>query len=557
MWATMCVQRWIVALAVVGSVACGGPARPATSASATAQPSSPKEPLPAFLDLIPADTAYAFGVFSRATTPSSREFQKAFAEGVLSAIAEEAPSPATRVAAALLKALEGEISEHMLSEVGIDPNARFALWGLGLMPVARVELADGEKTRAAIERLLEDAGVEVPLQKLGEKEYWWLDSETGAAGIVVAVVDDELALALVAGSAREATLPYVLGTKRPPRSMADSRELAEIQASYQFRGDGLLGFINTVRAAQALTHEQRGTHPPMWSEIARFSSPACQHELPALFETVPRIVLGSDVAGDSRTAVRLIIETRPDITKKLNRMVSAVPGLSVDAAREAAVAIGLGVHVGQAMKFIAASASAFGKAEHRCPGLAELEDEMLMASSQIALAGISAISGIRGFNIVLSELDLEDGAAPRVAGTVVVAADNPQALVGLVSNLWPVFQGVTVVPDAPPVALKTPGIPPEAGPVYIAMTDIAIGLSAGPDAMTTLTATLATAPVADPPMFVMSFNAEGFAERIANPENPGNAQDATSARYDSLWVGSITDQGIVLDLQLVKASPSQ
>ncbi len=49
---------------------------------------------------------------------------------------------------------------------------RIALYGLDLLPVARVELADPDATRAAIARIEAKAGQPLPTAKVGELSYW-------------------------------------------------------------------------------------------------------------------------------------------------------------------------------------------------------------------------------------------------------------------------------------------------------------------------------------------------------------------------------------------------
>lgn len=566
----MHLRLWVCVASLAGTIACGSTAKsPATPARGQTAEQVP--PPPPFFDLIPANTAYALASIE----PWPDELvQQWFGLGtgmetLVAALRdarhrgsfEKIPAH-SRFLFAFLEELDGNLSVEALNELGLDPTPRFAAWGMGLLPVARLELADGERFRATMQRVLDRAGIELTEQTIDGQRYWWMED---VMGIAVAIVDDELALAVVPPDRKAAVLPYALGIKRPEKSMADTRELAELQARYGFDRNDTVGFVNLVRVAEALTSTGRGVHDVVWRDRDILRDPACAREFPALFEAVPRVAFGWDDISVEHASGRTIVETRPDITDKLARMVTPVPGLSAKATEDVAMSFGIGIHVGMLTKLIATKADAFANAEHKCPELADLEPEMGKLSTQLASLQMTPFAGIRGVNVMLSRLDLENSDG---AGIAIVAADSPPLLWNLISNFWPALSGVTVKAGAPPTELKNLGLPAAFSPVHIAMSHDAIGISVGSGENHRLAQILASAPVADPPLLLYRVDSglmqslESLSDdtdelaRIDPELSAAINRASTSIPRRSLATATITDQGIVFSVRSDAVMPA-
>ncbi|HET6612596.1 MAG TPA: hypothetical protein VFG83_11420, partial [Kofleriaceae bacterium] len=350
--AVMDPRLW-ASVGLAALVACGGTAKP--PAASTASAPHPSLPSPAFLDLIPADTAYAYMVIDPVDHGGVKSYLRrheiaAALAGMKDYFSQHRSDMSTQpLVARLLLAAMSE-ADGDLASLGIDPSPRLAIWGMGLLPVARFELADGAKFRAFAERVFQRAGVHPTEETFQGTRYWLIED---SVDVVVAVIGDEVALSVFPPASKTAILPYVLGEKRPQRSLADVHALAEIQTAAGFEHPNLLGFINFVRAAEAFTTKDRGIHNGVWPGAQLFHDPACAREVPALFETMPRLIFGWEHHDADHISARIVLETRPDITERLARMVAAVPGLSTKATEGTAAAMGIGVDVGEVLDFIA------------------------------------------------------------------------------------------------------------------------------------------------------------------------------------------------------------
>ena len=73
--------------------------------------------------------------------------------------------PEEKIARALAEELSGKISKAGFAELGVSTSPRWALYGVGLLPVVRVSLADAGKFKAMIGRIEAKSGQKAPTKK--------------------------------------------------------------------------------------------------------------------------------------------------------------------------------------------------------------------------------------------------------------------------------------------------------------------------------------------------------------------------------------------------------
>jgi hypothetical protein len=116
------------------------------------------------LQHIPADTPYAFIGMGNKSAGSTRDFltriyapfQKLMPqiEAKLGDLDDLHLAPDNKaLARAVIGELKGRLSADGLAELGFDIDGRFAIYGIGLLPALRLQLADPAALRAAIERV--------------------------------------------------------------------------------------------------------------------------------------------------------------------------------------------------------------------------------------------------------------------------------------------------------------------------------------------------------------------------------------------------------------------
>jgi hypothetical protein len=101
-----------------------------------------------------------------------------------------AEAPASADTGTLLRLFEGVLDELRARdtpakwrEIGFGTDARMALYGIDLLPVMRVELADPAAFRALVKRLDQKAGQPLATLRIDEQDAWTFGGET-AGGLM-------------------------------------------------------------------------------------------------------------------------------------------------------------------------------------------------------------------------------------------------------------------------------------------------------------------------------------------------------------------------------------
>ncbi|HTM20302.1 MAG TPA: molybdopterin cofactor-binding domain-containing protein, partial [Kofleriaceae bacterium] len=225
---------------------------------------------PAMFAQIPADTPYVFASFvpipgaywKRTCEEMCPPLQKMIASA--SAEASKGTSLQARLAAAVLGELNGNLSGDGLRRLGLSTDPRFAVYGLGPIPVIRIEVADPAALTATIGRIEQKAGMTLPTRSAGAQKYWY----GGDSDSVVAagLVGKELVITMGPPRAVDRAVAFLFGgEKLPGPTMADGAELRKLAATYGFAGYGL-GYVDFKRLAAAWRGD--GLHGEMW-KLAR------------------------------------------------------------------------------------------------------------------------------------------------------------------------------------------------------------------------------------------------------------------------------------------------
>src|SRR5580700_6695421 len=136
-----------ISVLFVAAIACGGSDHTATLSSSWTPPGS--------LAFVPADTPY-LAISLNGTNEQLDDLMYhqvgSSAAAWLAANPETPEQPLGRFLWQLAREVVGKSHEATWSALGLRPHGRFLLYGLGLWPVVRVEVADAAKTRAVFDR---------------------------------------------------------------------------------------------------------------------------------------------------------------------------------------------------------------------------------------------------------------------------------------------------------------------------------------------------------------------------------------------------------------------
>jgi hypothetical protein len=401
-------------------------------------------------------------------------------------------SAAARVLKGVLDELRTLDTPAKWRGVGLSPEARMAFYGIGLLPVLRLELSDPDAFRALVARLEQRAGSKLGTAQVGDQSLWTFG--TDEVGGILAIQGSHLVLGLMPGNAGDALKRSVLGLDRPAKSLADSGALADFNQArgYLPHGSGwidtrrIVALVGTDEGVNAIARAA-GSEPPTLDA-------ACRSEIDAIAAKAPRVAFGYTALDGERMSMHSRVDLEPALAQSLLALGSSTPG---GATREALFDFGIALPVLGLRDFFLAQADAVAKAPFQCGHLKGLNEAFAEARPKLEGMLPPPLANLSGLRLTATRLAWPQGSdKPDFAGTLVVGSSSPALLAGLAQMASPELQKITLLADGKPVAIPASALPPGYGdiPVSVAMGEKTLALAIGKDEAARLGTTVAAAP---------------------------------------------------------------
>lgn len=485
-----------------------------------------KKDLTSPLAFVPADTPYVFAnlesmpasvtqAYADMLRPTNEALSRVLAEVRADLEQSGKDEDEKRKMLGLMDLLSDKLTVEGWEAIGFTREGRGALYGVGVMPVGRIELADPEKLRGFVRELEALAGKPLPTAEIEGHTYWRLQpDEAKDFAVVIAIIGNHLVMTLDAG-ADVVPLAELLGLRQPERSLLDSGELAQLNREFGYTPYGTV-LVDSRRLVTALFgSEGRDTWMTRkMAEQGEALEPACRSELMGLAETMPRLVGGYTRMDGHAIDSHGLLELKPAIAQAFQGMVAPVPGVGNHDGK-VPLDIGWGLKLDKLAEFLQAQANAVNAAPYTCQMLAGLNT----AASQIGqqTAGLYMVAGwFTGLRVVLERLEWEDGMTPRqdsIEGALVLASPNPVGLINMLKGFVPQLAELNLTPGAAPqlVPLQEMGAG-DAPPAWAALSDAAIGLGTGANAASRLPGYLTAAVPSRVPLMHFSYQGAFYGE---------------------------------------------
>ena len=402
---------------------------------------------------------------------------------------------AVRVLKGVLEELRSLDTPDKWRAVGLSPEARMAMYGVGLLPVMRLELSDPEAFRALVARLEQKAGSKLGTAQIGEQAVWTFG--TDEVGGVLAIQGSHLVLGMMPGNADDALKRRVLGLDRPAESLADSGALADFNKARGYLPHGS-GWIDTRRIVALVGTDEginaivraAGSEPPVLDVT-------CRAEFDAIAAKMPRLAFGYTALDGERMSMHSRLDLEPALAQALLALGSSTPG---GATRDALFDFGIALPVLGLRDFLVTQADAVAKAPFQCEQLKDLNKAFADARPKLEGTLPPPVANLSGLRLTATRLAWPQGSdKPDFAGTLVVGSSSPALLAGLAQLASPELQKITLPADGKPVAIPASALP--AGytdiPVSVAMGEKTLALAIGKDEGGRL-ATIVAAPPSKP-----------------------------------------------------------
>jgi hypothetical protein len=412
-----------------------------------------------------------------------------------------------RVAAALVDELKTRNNWDKLREIGFTPDMHIALYGVGLVPVLRIELGDPEKFRATIARIEAKIGEKLPVAKAGNQEFWQMGNDKVA--VLLAIEGKHLVATLAPTTASDALKQTLLGVVRPEKNILGAGTLQALAKQYNYTNYGV-GFIDAVRITERLT-TPGGSDQDFATALGTAlpsTDATCRTEYLQIAHKFPRIVAGTEELTTQRLRVGAQFEIEPALAQQIATMLPAAPGTG--APGSGIVDFSVALPVLKFKDFWIKQADDVAAKPFACASLAQLNDGFRESKQKMDVTLPPPFSDLTGVRVTLTKLEWIDGSMiPDFAGKVLMGSTNPTVALAMAELALPALKDLKITPGAKPIAIPKEAIPGPMPPMFAAMSDKAIAIAAGANEDATLAAYL-NAPAAPTPVFMRTYFTGSF-----------------------------------------------
>lgn len=565
--------RVMLVLGVALTFGCdkGGKAGDGKAAEPGAQPAAaqagsgaaaPKAPVVAGVDLlagVPDDSPYVFAN----TQPMPKAFLDRIGDALAPALAmleqelvkgeaELGDSPDDALGKAVIAELKGNLNRAGMVKMGLDPEFRFVIHGIGVLPVLRMQLEDPAAFKAMVERIEKSAGRKAPTATEGSTEYWRF-AEDGMV-FAIAIVEKELVFTFAPEAASAAVLGAVFGKKGG--GAAVKARLAENAKAYGLKAE-VSGFIDIAAIARGAMGTGSPLNNTIFAAVLKGQlpplSPACKADYEGLIKTWPGMAFGYTELSGTRASARYVVQVEAGLAGELAGLRASVPGMDAKLGLGNLVA---GIDVGKALAFAKKTVEAMQAAPYACENLSALNQGVVGLSMAVAQPMPPAITGLQGINVQVKSLELGEAGPGNIKATVLLVAKGADELLAMAKGMVPPLAQLTVAPDGKPVALPAGLVPPVVDAPHIALTKDALALSVGAGEEANLSALVTAKPAGQTPVFYAAYDFKKVMA-MTGGLNDMPAQEMAIVKGFLDLIGQISysidfqPTGIVLDQSLV------
>ena len=433
---------------------------------------------------------------------------------------------------ALAAELDGRTTQQIAAADGLRLDGRFALYGVGLAPVLRIDLDDPAKFEAFVDRLEKGYGKPLDRATLGTLEYRHAAVGDSPLQMAIAIDGKQAVLAALPANADQALLGKALGIDRADDSAQERGRLATLAKANGYQ-PYVVGYVDSMRVADLLADPgdplARAFHDPSAGALA---SPACRADLQRIAARVPMLSGGYTHLDAKRIGQRVDINLASDILRAFTGTRAAVPGLGGGEAAPFDLVLALPME--QIRTFWTAQADAVAAKPFTCPMLTDLNAQFAALRQGVQKSAMPPFGDLRGVRVSLDSFTAGvAGGMPKASGRLLIASRNPAGLLAMAQAMLPSLADLKLSADGKPVALPAQVAGMAGAQSWAAMNDtaLAIGVGAGADARLADMLQAATGDAGQ--VFRMHLDGDMYAKWIGAIADRATAPAAASSSADS------------------------
>lgn len=428
---------------------------------------------------IDADSIYVFANLEPLPEGLSERFWKA-AEPMWESNEETYAELADSIDSPLAKALLSEVlaidSREAFEERGFNSNGLWAVHGMGLYPVVHWQLSDPAAFEAMLDRAATEAGTDLPRRSVGDEDLIWVDmDEFGLAVhhdsqfITLALVPDDMAI-----------LRQVANLDQPSESFrpATLSQFNE-ERGYAAQGSGYFDFTTLVD--RLLDADNELALPGGGDELQGLAgNPACQSELRALTESIPRLSTGYTSISDRDLTFDMTLETSQELGGKLAGIADSP--VSFNNGETGLLSFGMAFNIVAARDFGRELVAGWVDQPPECPVFSSIREQASDWQAGLNRPIPPVVTNLQGFRVNVDRVETGGETGIRdAAGTLAVFMRNPQMLIGMAQMFSPELAELDLAPGKDPQPVPDGMIPnlPEGVEAFVALGNNALGLALG------------------------------------------------------------------------------
>ncbi len=358
-----------------------------------------------------------------------------------------------------------------LSEWGVGDELGLSLYTVGIAPVLRVAIDDGDKLLAKIDEFGENDDVSVSEIKREGGSYRLYqpakkDDDVNIA-VLVGVSENDAFASVLLDPDDLAMADALAGFVAPKASLATSGKLDALLKKWNY-GDDFFSFLDIREIANTLTDgdsesgkqlaQLLSTDASAAAAVAEMRKPVCQQEISGIAEVWPMMVGGyrdlvisdNSVSGSSHAAVEI---NHRQLSETLQLFGGLIPGLGQSSA--AIFSIGLGLDVNKLSQGFGQLSQLMSSISYQCPplqGLNGIGGEALSGASMGVVMFSGMARGIRGISATIFDLDLDieqlqrgQPGLDKADIAIALSADDPGSLLQTL-QMMPQMSGLGSIP---------------------------------------------------------------------------------------------------------------
>ncbi len=428
--------------------------------------------------------------------------------------ADKADELGVRIIKAARDELKGKFNRAGLESIGLTMSSRSAIYGIGMIPVMRLELGDPDAFKAFVARMETKVGEKLTTAKVGDQDYWSAAPADDKLQLIMAVQAKHLVLTIAPKVVDAGVLESLLGLTLPKSSVLDAKSLPAFNKQRGYLPYGS-GYIDTTKLFNVVFGERSPAEKAFLDALGEKNpldgvSAVCKAEHLAIAAQVPRLSFGYTELDAKSMSLRYVVETAPAIGAELSKLPVKVP--SLDGHGEGLFDVGFGINLNAFVSFVNAKSAAVAAAPYQCESLASLNEAFEQARTSVSNPGVfMAAAAFNGMYASLSKLETPEGAAPVLEGKLALSSDNPASLLSMIASFAPPVASLSLKPNEAPVALPADALPPGTPASFVALSDKALGLSIGAGQEASLQAFLSAIPSEPSPLLYYGVDGAGMA----------------------------------------------